>query len=137
MEKIPCSVLLRKLKTFEDRVNFARELGKIWILIFRVHSSKGERIWCPILSKVFKGRKKGKTYFYFLLVITYRKYGGFNFRYFSKSQNFTKSHILHYFMENEELQQFIPDDICPNNLSREYLLSVCKIHFYIIFLYEF
>ena len=29
MEKIPCSVLLRKLKTFEDRVNFARELGKI------------------------------------------------------------------------------------------------------------
>ena len=26
-------------------------------------------------------------------------------------------------MENNELQKYIPDDICPTNLSREYLLS--------------
>ena len=44
MEKIPCANILRKLKTFEDRVNFSRELGKKLNIIFRLYIAKGERI---------------------------------------------------------------------------------------------
>ena len=35
-------------------------------------------------------------------------------------------------MQSDELKKYIPDDICPNNLSREYLLSVSEIYIYII-----
>ena len=52
------------------------------------------------------------------------KLGGFNFRYFSKSHIFTKGHILKYFIENPELKIYIPDDISPTYISREYSLSV-------------
>ena len=38
--------LLRKLKTFEDRVIFARELGKKLNIIFRVHFTKGKGLRC-------------------------------------------------------------------------------------------
>ena len=38
-------------------------------------------------------------------------------------------------MENDELKKYIPDDICPNYLTREYLLSVGKNIIYITILY--
>ena len=41
----------------------------------------------------------------------------FNFRYFSKSHNFTKNHILKYFIENNELKKYIPDDVSTNYIS--------------------
>lgn len=37
METIPCSTILRKLKTVEDRQNFARELGTFYFIIFRLY----------------------------------------------------------------------------------------------------
>ena len=37
MEKIPCSTVLKKLKTIEDRQNFVRELGKFFDIIFRLY----------------------------------------------------------------------------------------------------
>ena len=40
MEKIPCTNISQKLKSFEDRQNFARELGKLIDIIFRLHIPK-------------------------------------------------------------------------------------------------
>ena len=40
MEKIPCTNMNQKLKSFEDRQNFARELGKLIDIIFRLHIPK-------------------------------------------------------------------------------------------------
>ena len=37
MEKIQCSTVMKKLKTVEDRQNFARELGKFFNIIFRLY----------------------------------------------------------------------------------------------------
>lgn len=42
MESVSCSNLLQKLKTFEDRQNFSRELGMILNIIFRIYSSERE-----------------------------------------------------------------------------------------------
>ena len=38
-------------------------------------------------------------------------------------------------MENDDLKKYIPDDISPINLSREYLLSVSLLIIYLILLY--
>lgn len=43
MENIPCLNLLRKLKTFEDRVNFARELCTILFIINRIYFTQGKK----------------------------------------------------------------------------------------------
>ena len=40
MEKIPCSQILLKLRTFEDRQNFARELGNFHNIIYRIYFAK-------------------------------------------------------------------------------------------------
>lgn len=42
METIPCSSILKKLKTIEDRQNFARELGTLFFIIFRFHIAQRE-----------------------------------------------------------------------------------------------
>ena len=81
-----------------------------------------------------RGEKKVRLIFNFLKLLPIGKYGGFNFKYFSRSHNFTKMHLLKYFMESEELKRYIPDDISPINLTREYLLSVSILLLYIILL---
>lgn len=37
MEKISCPELMKKLRSFEDRQNFGRELGKITLFIFSLY----------------------------------------------------------------------------------------------------
>ena len=49
---------------------------------------------------------------------------GFEFAYFTKSQKFTKAHLLQYFENDQELLQYIPDDIDKNSINRNYLISV-------------
>lgn len=77
MEKIPCSNLLRKLKTFEDRVNFARELGKKLNIIFRVYFTEGKGLRCQILFEFPKRRKKSNLIVYNFSALTHRKIWGF------------------------------------------------------------
>ena len=43
MERISCSNILQKLKTYEDRENFTRELGKNIYIIFRIYTPKRKR----------------------------------------------------------------------------------------------
>ena len=49
---------------------------------------------------------------------------GFEFNYFTKSHKFTKSHLLEYFSEDQELLKYIPDDIDKKSINRTYLISV-------------
>lgn len=50
--------------------------------------------------------------------------GGYDMRFFTKSNSCTKNHILTQFKDDNVLQTFLPDDINLNSIDREYLLSV-------------
>ena len=52
---------------------------------------------------------------------------GFEFNYFTKTNKFTKKHLLQYFENDEELLQYVLDDINRNSINRTYLLSVIQI----------
>lgn len=56
------------------------------------------------------------------------KIGGYSFRYFKKDKNFTKSHIIQELSNFPDSKQYIPDDINPIYLSREYLFTVSVKH---------
>jgi len=53
MERISCSKILQKLKTFEDRQNFVRELGNILYIIYRVYSAKRKGFRCQVFFRIF------------------------------------------------------------------------------------
>jgi hypothetical protein len=55
------------------------------------------------------------------------KSGGYSFRYFSKEKYFTKSHIIDELSKIPESKYYIPDDIKPSAISREYLFTVSSI----------
>ena len=58
MEKIPCANLLRKLKTFEDRVNISFELGKKLNIIFRLFLPKEQGFDVKFFLSFLKDEKK-------------------------------------------------------------------------------
>ena len=59
IENVACSNLLQKLKTFEDRQNFARKLGMILNIIFRIYSPKRKGVLMLNFSLAFyRGRKR-------------------------------------------------------------------------------
>lgn len=49
---------------------------------------------------------------------------GFEFNYFTKTNKFTKNHLLQYFNNDAELLKYIPDDIDKKSINRTYLISV-------------
>ena len=59
--------------------------------------------------------------------------GGTHIPFFTKSNHFTRSHILSYFKTLPELREYLPEDIKEQSLVREYLLNVSS-PLYIIFL---
>jgi hypothetical protein len=60
MEKIVCTELIKKLKTFEDRQNFCRELGNKLLIIFRIYFTQREGFCYVFFFTIFKAGKKGK-----------------------------------------------------------------------------
>ena len=50
--------------------------------------------------------------------------GGYIFGYFSNSNSITKNHTFQYFINDNELLQYLPDDIKIISIKRELLLSV-------------
>ena len=101
MEKIPCSQILLKLRTFEDMQNFARELSNFY-KGFILPKEKGFDV--KFFIGFLRREKKVRYIFNFLKLLPIGMYGGFNFKYFSRSHNFTKMHLLKLFMESEELK---------------------------------
>lgn len=104
---VPVADLAKKFRTLEDRINFCREVNWYW----------------PKLP--------GFDMKFFLLVLQSRKKllplglgVGFNFRYFTKSQQFTKRHLYSFFANDPELRLYLPDDIALSSLNRNYMMSV-------------
>ena len=52
------------------------------------------------------------------------QYGGIDFPYFTKSNHFTKNHLLSYFKNDQQLRSYLPDDIRMDFIKRSYLLNV-------------
>lgn len=104
---IKVSELVNKFKTRIDRVNFCRELN----FFFPPYPGFDSKYFLQFLQ----GKKK---------LLPLGVSSGFSFNYFTKSGHFTKSHILSFFQNDAELQQFLPDDIKPDSLNRDYLLAV-------------
>ena len=50
--------------------------------------------------------------------------GGYKFGHFTKSNSITKNHILQYFIGDNELMKYLPNDIKLTSINRELLLSV-------------
>lgn len=50
--------------------------------------------------------------------------GGYKFGHFKKTNNITKNHILQYFIHDNDLMKYLPDDIKIISIKRELLLSV-------------
>jgi hypothetical protein len=58
MEKVPCSNILQKLRTFEDHQNFSRELGNINNIIFRFYTPKRKVFDVKFFLGFLRGEKK-------------------------------------------------------------------------------
>lgn len=56
------------------------------------------------------------------------KSSGYTFRYFTKDKKFTKEHIIQELSSYPQAKLYIPDDINPKYLSRDYLFSVTNIY---------
>jgi len=54
------------------------------------------------------------------------KTSGYSFAYFTKEKLFTKSHLIQELSQFEEAKKFIPDDINPLSLSRNYLFTILE-----------
>ncbi len=49
---------------------------------------------------------------------------GFEIPIFKKSNNNTKEHVLSFFENDEELIKYLPDDIKPKSINKDFLMSV-------------
>ena len=52
------------------------------------------------------------------------KTSGYSFAYFTKEKLFTKSHLIQELSKIPEAKKYMPDDINPHSLSRNYLFTV-------------
>ena len=52
------------------------------------------------------------------------KSSGYSFRYFTKDKSLTKAHILHELAAFPDTKFYLPDDVNPKYLTRDYLFSV-------------
>ena len=74
--------------------------------------------------QVLKGEKEVKYLLFIIQLLRIGQYGGVDFPWFTRSNNFTKNHLLSYFNNDPKLKRFLPDDINPISIKRSYLLNV-------------
>lgn len=124
MERVDINLVLSKLRSKEDRINFMRETGKInyHILGFYMPTDKG--FDTKFFVQVLKGQKNVRLYIYIIQLLRLDQIGGVDFPFFTKTNNLTKNHLLSYFMNDAELRAYLPDDINLNSIKRNYLLNV-------------
>ncbi len=127
MEQITISDLLLKFPTLQDQRIFLKESG-IYIFYFIISG-----FYFPTYrgfdSKFFisfiRGEKKVRYIFViFFKLLKIGQVGGTNFPFFTKSNTFTRSHLLSYFKNLPELKCYLQDDISDQSIIREYLLNV-------------
>ena len=67
------------------------------------------------LLKVMKGEKK-------CLPVGFQT--GFNLNYFRKGETLNKSYIINKLGNNPKLKDYLPDNVSPMSLTRDFLLTV-------------
>lgn len=74
--------------------------------------------------QVLKGQKNVSQYFNFCKLLRLGQIGGVDFPWFTKTNHFTKNHLLSYFKNDPTLLSYLPDDIKLESIKRNYLLNV-------------
>ena len=77
--------------------------------------------------QVLKGEKDVSLNYIIFQLLRIGQYGGVEFPWFTKSNHFTKNHLLAYFKNDNKLSRFLPDDIKSDCIKRKYLLNVSNI----------
>ena len=57
--------------------------------------------------------------------------GDYSFRYYTKENKFTKADIIERIKTVNGYQMYLPDDIKPISLSRDFLITVSIMNFYV------
>ena len=129
MEQISVTELISKFPTLEDQRLFLKESGKAFFYLFFIGfyfpSFKG--FDTKFFISFIRGEKKVSLNLFignFCLAFKNRASRGTNIPFFTKSNHFTRSHLLSYFNNIPELKEYLPDDIKEQSLVRDYLLNV-------------
>ena len=77
--------------------------------------------------QVLKGEKEVNILKFYFKLLRIGQFGGVEFPWFTKSNHFTKNHILAYFKNDNKLKRYLPDDIRYESIKRSYLLNVSHI----------
>lgn len=56
------------------------------------------------------------------------KCGGFSFKYFTKDKKFTKEHIIRELGAIQNSKLYLPDDVNPKSLTRDYLFTIILLY---------
>ena len=117
---VKASDILKKLRSPKDRHNFALENSNniytynlFYCLDWFIPNLKGYD--ASFLLKVMKGEKK-------CLPIGFQT--GFHLGYFRKGETLNKQYIISRISQNPNFANYIPDNVSPMYLSRDFLLTV-------------
>lgn len=124
MEKIPLADITTKLRTKEDRVNFCRENGNNTITIIGFYLPVCAGYDLKFFLQFWGGQKKVNKILFILKLLNLGMVGGFSFKYFTKTNNLTKNHLIQLLNNDEELKLYLPDDISFTSIPRDLILSV-------------
>ena len=124
MEKVDMQLILSKLRSKEDRVNFMREIGKRYFIISGFYLPTDRGFDGKFFIQVLKGEKNVIFLYNLFQLLRIGQIGGVNFPWFTKSKHFTKNHLLSFFVNDLILRTYLPDDIKLESIKRSYLLNV-------------
>lgn len=121
---VKASDVLKKLKSPKDRRNFALENSMLLFLCLSffcldwfIPNLKGYD--ATFLLQVMKGEKK-------CLPVGFQT--GFNLNYFRKGETLNKAYIINKIANNPKFGEYLPDNISPMSLSRDFLLTVSYLY---------
>lgn len=124
MDHVDVQLLLSKLRSKEDRINFMRETGKKFFLILGFYLPNDRRFDGKFFVQILKGEKTVNFLYNILQLLYIGEIGGVDFPWFTKSNHFTKNHLLWIFISEPTLRTYLPDDIKLESIKRSYLLNV-------------
>ena len=124
MDHVDVQLLLSKLRSKEDRINFMRETGKNFFLILGFYLPNDRGFDGKFFIQVLKGEKTVCFLYNILQLLHIGEIGGVEFPWFTKTNHFTKNHLLSIFINEPTLRAYLPDDIKLESIKRSYLLNV-------------
>ena len=124
MDHVDVQLLLSKLRSKEDSINFMRETGKNFILILGFYLPNDRGFDGKFFVQVLKGEKTVCFLYNILQLLHIGEIGGVEFPWFTKTNHFTKNHLLSIFINEPTLRAYLPDDIKLTCLSRDFLITV-------------